>query len=387
VKHSQLHWLAALSLAASVGGASLALGGRSVAAQRLTRRAATADMSYVAGQIKQYTGVPRFTPPGPAFNARKAAQGKSLFVIPASSTIPFVQTISDNMRGVAKTVGLQYIEWPNQGQPSQWAQGMDSATSRKVSAVDLLAGINPAVLEPQIKAARSAGVGTVVAHLYNVGQTPAPNLAATVDIPYEKAGRLLADWTIAKTKGHVDAVVVTINEVVSTQAMVHGINDEVTRHCGGGCKLAFINVTIPEVATKIQPEVQTALAQDPNINYVIALYDSAEAPFAVAAIRAAGATSRVKVVTFNGTPSVLKMVQQGDSVEMDIGENLDWIGRAIMDQHMRLMAGLPALHDPKIPLRIFDQTTVNDTGRPPRDSAGFGSSYVSGYNKLWGLSH
>jgi len=182
-------------------------------------------------------------------------------------------------------------------------------------------------------------------------------------------------------------VVVTINEVVSTQAMVHGINDEVTRHCGGGCKLSFINVTIPEVATKIQPEVQTALAQDPNINYVIALYDSAEAPFAVAAIRAAGATSRVKVVTFNGTPSVLKMVQQGDSVEMDIGENLDWIGRAIMDQHMRLMAGLPALHDPKIPLRIFDQTTVNATGRPPRDSAGFGSSYVSGYNKLWGLSH
>jgi len=387
VQHSRLRWLSALSLAALASAASPALGVRPVAARQQVFRASAADLSYVTAQINHYRGLPRFVAPGPAYNARKAVKGKSLFVIPASSTIPFVQTISNNMGGIAQTMGLRYIEWPNQGQPSQWVQGMDSATSRGVSAVDLLAGVNPATLEPQIKAARGAGVATIVSHLYNVGQTPVPNLAATVDIPYEKAGRLLSDWTIAKTGGHVDAVVVTINEVVSTQAMVHGITDEAAHHCGGGCKLSFINVTIPEVATKIQPEVQTALAQDPNINYVIALYDSAEAPFAVAGIRAAGALGRVKVVTFNGTPSVLKMVQDGAGVEMDIGENLDWIARAIVDQHMRLMAGLPALHDPRIPLRIFDQKTVGDTGRPPRDSTGFGSSYIGGYNTLWGLSH
>ena len=143
----------------------------------------------------------------------------------------------------------------------------------------------------------------------------------------------------------------------------------------------------PEIATRIQPQVQTALTRDPSINYVIALYDSAEAPFAVAAINAAGAASRVKVVTFNGTPSVLKMVQDGNVVEIDIGENLDWIARAIMDQHMRLMAGLAPVKDPHIPLRIFDKSNIRDAGTPPRDSAGFGATYVTGYSRLWGLTH
>jgi ribose transport system substrate-binding protein len=167
--------------------------------------------------------------------------------------------------------------------------------------------------------------------------------------------------------------------------MVRGIKAEFANHCSASCKLSFVNVSIPDIATRIQPQVQTALIGDPKINYVIALYDSAEAPFAVAGINAAGAASRVKVVTFNGTPSVLKMVQDGSPVVMDVGENLDWIARAILDQHMRLMAGLKPVKDPLIPLRVFDKTNINDTGAPPRDSAGFGAGYVAGYNSLWSL--
>ncbi|HKC73186.1 MAG TPA: sugar ABC transporter substrate-binding protein [Chloroflexota bacterium] len=378
--------LSMVSLAVSVAIMSVASGMRSAEAHGSAARASAVDLAYVTAQIKQYRAIPRFIAPGPPFGARQAVKGKSLFVIPASSAVPFVQTISNNMRAVAKQVGLRYIEWPNQGQPSQWAQGMDSAINRKANSIDLLAGINPAALGPQIRAAQKAGIGTVVSHLYNVGQMPAPHLAATVDIPYEQAGRLLADWTILKARGKVDAVVVTINEVVSTAAMVRGIRGVMSAHCGAGCRLTFINVSIPEIATRIQPQVETALTRDPNINYVIALYDSAEAPFAVAAINAAGAANRVKVVTFNGTPSVLKMVQDGNVVEMDIAENLDWIARAIMDQHMRLMAGLTPVKDPHIPLRIFDKSNIRDAGTPPRDSAGFGSSYGTDYNRLWELT-
>ena len=378
-------WVDAVTAAAIVMILSVTSSPGHAAASRAGSQHAAVDLAYVTAQINHYRAIPTFVAPGPAFDARTAVKGKTLFVIPASSAVPFVQTISTNMKNVAKTVGLQYVEWPNQGQPSQWVQGMDAAVARKVSSIDLLAGINPAILQPQIKAAKAAGIGTVVSHLYNVGQQVAPNLAATTDIPYEQAGRLLADYSILKTGAKVDALVITINEVVSTQAMVRGIKSEMTNHCAG-CKLSFINVSIPDIFTRIQPQVQTALVGDPKINYVIALYDSAEAPFAVAGINAAGAGSRVKVVTFNGTPSVLKMVQDGSPVVMDIGENLDWIARAIVDQHMRLMAGLKPVHDPLIPLRVFDKSNIKDTGTPPRDSTGFGTDYVAGYNKLWGLS-
>ena len=35
---------------------------------------------------------------------------------------------------------------------------------------------------------------------------------------------------------------------------------------------------------------------------------------------------------------------------MDIGENLDWIGHAVLDAEMRMICGLPAVKDPNIPL-------------------------------------
>jgi len=339
------------------------------------------SMSYFQHQIAQYTAMPKFTAPGPAFNAVKAVKGKALLTIPSSSSIPFVQTIANNMGATAKKVGLKYTIWPNQGQPSQWTQGMQAAINRKFNSIDILAGINPAVLQPQIVAAKRAGISTVVSHLYDLNQPAAPNVDV-VDIPYRQAGRLLADWTILKTHASVDAVVVTINEVLSTGPMVAGINDEMKK-CGSGCKLSSVNVSIPEIATRIQPQVQSALARDPKINYVIALYDSAEAPFAAAGIKAAGKQNRVKVVTFNGTPSVLKMVQQHDVVEMDIGENLNWIALGIMDQHMRLMGGLKPVKNERIPLRVFSSSNVNQTGTPPQDSTGYGSKYVKSYYKLW----
>jgi ribose transport system substrate-binding protein len=341
------------------------------------------DLAELQETLDSYRAVPTFEAPGPAFDARAAAQGKTLLSIPASSSIPFVRTIQDGMKELAGEVGLGFVDWPNQGRPAQWVQGMSAAVDRKVDAVNLLAGINPAALGPQLQAADRAGIPTIVSHLYDLDQTPEPGVQ-TVDIPYEQAGRLLADWVIVKTEADANALVVTIDEVVSTEAMVKGIRGEFDQHCSG-CKLSFTNVAIADVATRIQPQVQSALLKDPNINYVIALYDSAEAPFVVAAINAAGRQGQVKVVTFNGTPSVLKMVADG-SVEMDVGENLDWISYGIMDQTLRILGGMDPVDDPKLPLRIFDKDNVAEAGDPPRDGEGFGSGYQEEYRKLWKLT-
>ena len=345
--------------------------------------ATKAGVEHAKAQIAKYRAVPEFQPPGPAFDAREVAAGKTLLSIPASSAVPFVQTIQDGMKELSGQVGMSFIDWPNQGKPVQWVQGMNQAIDRKADVVNLLAGINPGALGPQIAKAEAGGAKVIASHLYDVNQ-PATNGADSVSIYYEQAGRLLADWVIAKTEGDANVLAVTINEVVSTKPMMHGIQDEFAKHCGDSCKLSTVNTAIADVATRIQPQVQSALVKDPNINYVIALYDSAEAPFVVAGIRQAGAKDRVKVVTFNGTPSVLKMVKSGD-VEMDVGESLDWISYGIMDQVMRLAGGLDPVADPKLPIRIFDSSNVDETGTPPTDSQGYGDGYRDGYMKLWGL--
>ena len=253
----------------------------------------------------------QFKAPGPAFDAKAKAGGKTIFVIPASSQVPFVSTINDHITRIAKLAGVKVTTWQNQGQPSQWVQGMNAAIAQKASAIVLLAGNDPAGLQPQIKAAKAKGIPTIVAHLYDEKQPSAPNVGGVVNIPYNVAGRLIADQAIVDTKGKANALVVTINQVKSTVPMVAGIKSEFAKYCKG-CKLQFTDVTIADIATKIQPNVQAALTADPGINYVICLYDSAEAPFASAAIRAAGRTGKVKISTFNGTPEMLKEVRRAN---------------------------------------------------------------------------
>jgi ribose transport system substrate-binding protein len=336
-------------------------------------------------QVDRFKQEPRFVPPGRPFDAREAVEGKTIWSIPSSSAVPFVANIQRFEKQIAADVGVRLTPWPNQGQPAQWVQGMQQAVSRGADVIDLLAGINPAAVAQQIKAAERRDIPTVVSHLFDPSQPSPVDAAARVDIPYGQAGRLIADWAIWKTNGKANALVVTVNEVPSTAPMVKGIRDEFTKNCGADCKLSFTNVTIAESAQRIQPQVQSALVRDPKINYVLALYDSVEVPGVVAAIRGANATNRVKVATFNGTPAILKMIKDGDIVEMDVGEDINWIAHAVMDQDMRLLAGLEPVKDPRIGIRVFDDSNIAAVGDPPEDAKGYGSSYVDGYARLWQL--
>jgi len=256
-----------------------------------------------------------------------------------------------------------------------------------LDAFERVLGVRPRLVRgggtlPIVPALAAKGIPTIVAHLYDEHQPSAPNVGAVVNIPYNVAGQLIADHAIVDTNGKTDALVVTINQVKSTVPMVAGVKAEFAKYCQG-CKLSFTDVTIADIATKIQPNVQGALTADPNINYVICLYDSAEAPFAEAAIRAAGRVGKVKISTFNGTPTVLKDVKSGAIVTMDVGENLEWIGYAIVDQSMRIMGGLPTVKSEHVPVRVFDKSNIAQAGSS--FTSGWGNSYIGGYQKLWGL--
>ena len=129
-----------------------------------------------AGEPHQHKAVPKFVAPGPAFNAKANAGGKTIFIIPASSQVPFVSTIANHIRRIATPIGVKVTIWQNQGQPSQWVQGMNAAIAQSANAIVLLAGNDPAGLQPQIKAAKAKGIPTIVAHLYDQNQPSAPNV-------------------------------------------------------------------------------------------------------------------------------------------------------------------------------------------------------------------
>ena len=56
---------------------------------------------------------------------------------------------------------------------------------------------------------------------------------------------------------------------------------------------------------------------------------------------------------------MLKEVKKGDIITMDVGENLEWIGYAIVDQSMRIMGGLTPVKSEHVPVRVFDSSNIS----------------------------
>ncbi len=54
---------------------------------------------------------------------------------------------------------------------------------------------------------------------------------------------------------------------------------------------------------------------------------------------------------------------------------------------MRIASGLPTVANENTPMMIFTKKNVNTAGTPPQNSKGYGNSYITGYNKLWGLGN
>jgi ribose transport system substrate-binding protein len=109
------------------------------------------------------------------------------------------------------------------------------------------------------------------------------------------------------------------------------------------------------------------------------------AQFVVPGVTAANASRRVKVATYNGTPFALDYIRQGNVVAMDAGDNIEWNSYANMDQAFRILTGTDPVQNEKTPLRIFDKTNVEEAGTPAKANQGYGSAYIAGYEKLWGV--
>jgi ribose transport system substrate-binding protein len=344
---------------------------------------ATAGVRAAAMQLDRFRALPRFTAPGPEFDAASELSGKRIFEIPITSEVPFIAAVEQGMKRAAGEVGAELVVYPNQGKPSQWAQGIGTAIAQRADAILLLAQ-DPELVGPQIRQAEEAGIPVIVLRTTGEGER-CPRLGSTcIPGPFEQAGRLEADYVIEDSGGTAKMLVITSNDARSTRSLVSGLMAELGERCPA-CEARFVDVPIAEWANRIRTEVQSALVRDPEIDYVVPIYDSMS-QFVVPALKASRAAGRVKISTFNGTPFVLEMLQEDDVVAMDAGENLAWIGWASMDQAFRVIAGERPVRSEHTPLRVFDDSNVDDAGTPPRFDQGYGDSYVDGYRKLWGVT-
>jgi len=376
---------AGLLAACSTGTASSSGGGTNSGDTNSGTSSSAASSPGVAqatATINKYLGNPAFTSPGPAIDA-SALKGKTIFSLPASSSVAFVNTVDQAMAGYAKDLGIKYVDYPNQQQQSQWVQGLNQAIGSQVSAIDLVAGIPPDQLAPQLKQAKTAGIPTIDTNERDASQPTVPYVAAYAFAPFKLAGQLMADWAVQQTQGKANILLVTSNADTSSAAVQAGVTGELKSVCDS-CALSTVNVNPTDWATKLQTTVEGSLSANPNINYILPVFDSM-AQFIAPAIVASGKSGQVHVASFNGTPAILDMIRTGNIVTMDVGENTSDVAAAGLDQIMRIMLHKPAGQD-VINVRIMDKSNVGEAGVPAVSGKGFGNAFITGYAKTWGVS-
>jgi ribose transport system substrate-binding protein len=356
-----------------------------------TDRAATtsstvkpADLTYAQSQVLAYAKPPVFQAPGPAFNASAVMRGKTIYSIPVNAAIDFTQYYRKAAERIAARVGFNFKTWQNAGSPTEWAQGIQTAANGGASLIDLFAGIDPRQVIPQLMLIHNKKIPTVASDTYDLTQSRSTEVTAGVNCPCSTAARLMADWVAVQTKGKANVLFLTSSDVKASQASEQGFKDEFGRVCPS-CQSQFIDIPSSNWASKILPQVRAALVSDPKIDYVLPVFDTM-AIWATQAIDQSGRRDKVKIVTYNGTPSILKMMHESDVIAMDVGQSNDWMAHVILDQEMRLVAGLPTSPDATWPLHIWTKENLSQTGNPPSDSMGYGSDYQVGFRKLWGLN-
>jgi ribose transport system substrate-binding protein len=341
----------------------------------------------VASKVAADKAIPPWTAPGPPVDVSKL-RGKRVFIIPLVPN-PFNENIQNTYKQIFNAVGVKWTLYANQGLTSQWVAGMDAAIAQHPDLIILSTAPDPRVLQPQLRAAKAAGIPVEVTHFYDRSSPPPPTcvgcaagVTALVTAPFNAAGAAEADWIINDSHGHAHVLIVSAPDVIPSPGILSAMEGEYRTYCPG-CTYKIINIPVAQWNTGVQSQVESALNADPSINYVDALYD-AMCTGAVPAVQTVGKTGSVKVLSFNGSPFALDDIRTGSIMAMDAAENTRWIGFADVDQAFRLLVGMRPVNE-TTPFRLMDDSNVTQAGVPATNYLGYGNAYATGYWHLWGL--
>lgn len=364
-------------------------------ATRLALAAASATCLLASGQIVHadamadaealiatHKTLPEFIVPGEAFDARTCMAGKKVMSIPMTTAVPYGVELQKGMAAAAAEVGFTLTTWENPLSVDLWMQGVAQAIAQGYDVIDLAGGVNPQLLGPQLAEARAAGIKVSTTQLYDVSQPAIASVDASSKIDFTTAGRILAAWAYARTEGKPNAIIIGSSDVLSSDPYTQAMEAQLKEYCPD-CKVQVIDVPVSEWATKIQSSVQSAVLVDPGVNFVLPIFDSMT-QFIVPALRLTNSMDSVRIASFNGTPFVLDMVRDG-TVDMDIGESLEWAGYTAVDNIMRMVCDQPEPQGNFVPLFIFDSENVETAGIPASYNGGYGDAYLSGFRELWML--
>jgi ribose transport system substrate-binding protein len=361
--------------------------GSSAASTSNTTTSSNANVAE-ADQLVKQAEAPQtsWNPAGQPFNA-SGLRGKSMWYVSLNLSIPFEQYVLQGMKQGAATVGVKVTGFDGKSSITNLESGIDEAIQAKAGVI-FVDGVPAKEVAPAIAQAKAAGIPVLTANAQGSGPllpgTP-PGVVGNATHPFAAPGQLMADWVVANSKGNANILFLSSEDVPVIAGLVkNGFVSQVHSLCAG-CKVTVVDSPTSQwdqLAT-ITPSL---IRKYPNANYLVADFDG-QVIFMVPGVTAANAQSKVRIVSFNATPSVMQDIKNNDVVGADVGGPNLLQGWAFAEEGLRVLDGLPPLNDLNIPTRLFDSSNIDSINLSSQESQWYGvGDFQAKFEKLWGAS-
>jgi len=345
----------------------------------------------LATKLARATMLPvKFTPPGPPIPVGTSLRGKKVQLISPIDN-QFSETAGKAMQAAGKVAGVTVFTDYAAGSLTQIQSGIQSAITKHVNAIVILS-VPPAAIAQPIRNAISHGIPVLMMGDHDPGPLNATerSLGIKADITgcYSCAGRSIANFVVSESKGSAHALFINSPDIGDATLEMNGFKSQMKKLCSS-CSVQTVGIPVANWATQITSSVASAIAAHPDINYIVPVFDTMEA-FVTPAIKAANAVNRVKLASFNASEAQMKEMQAGTKPTWiaDGGYNLTWWGWTAMDDVFRVLLNKPALPSEAVPQGFFTHASSKRYNFSGSQDPWYGNpQYVSGFKKLWGITH
>lgn len=365
------------SASSSASASASSSGGSSSQAQALMKK------------LTALEGLPSFTAPGPALNAKKLPSSTGIVVIDNTPGVGPLQQAAAGAMDAAKAAGFspKLLNGGANNTPSQDIHLLEEAVNLHPKVV-LQVGIITALETAGLKYAKSHGVPVVAVDddqpkAGAPGEGSGPLAAATAQENDSGMGKIMADYVAAH--GPADATIGTIvsKDIVPSNIIYNNFTSELSKVCPH-CTVISQNVDTAEWTSQITPTVTSMLRAHPTMNYLFPIVDGM-APWITPALSASN-NKNLSVISVNATPgAAMKDVQSG-VFAAEVGTNAQEIGWYAFDGALRVMLKLPMQTNPQEPMTFFTTQEMKSKNLGPSNVTQlFGDAYKTGFLKLWGV--
>jgi len=361
---------------------ALGLAGGSSATTRMSPAAGVAQAKKL---VAQYEQPPKWAPPGKPFDASKA-KGKSIWYVSLSLSIPFEQYMLKGIQEGAATVGAKGVGFDGKFSAAEGARGIEQAIQSKASVI-MVGGFEPSLVGPALADAKKAGIPVIMANVQDPGPARSdypPAVKGFATHSFSWPGKVEADFVTADSNGTANVLFLSTSDLPHiTSPMKDAFINELKRVCPN-CKVKVIDVPSSQW-NQLQTKTPSLIRANPDANYIVPDFDGMVI-FTLPGVHSAGAQGKVKIVSFNATPSVMKALKNHDVVVGETGGPNLLQGWAFADQALRVAAGYPPLPDIGIKDRLFTADNINSINLGAEESTWYGEGdYAAAYKKLWGV--